>query len=197
MILNVARFRATSESQHERLIEAFRQLTAEHGIGAELHLAGAVSADAADRDLLMRCRRAAGDLRVFFHVNASRARLLQLYRRADAYWQDVGSAPDTADDMRESGAIALLEAMAAGCVCFGSGWKGSHIRDGSTGCVVTDADDLVRKTPQLLNPVAGRARLDLRRVAAAYASTFTASAVHARYRRVCDHAADAPAGAQP
>lgn len=193
--MNVAGFRASAEDHHQRLIEAFRQLTVEHGIAAELHLAGAVSADAADRDLVMRCRQAAADLRVFFHINASRARLLQLYRRADAYWHDTGTAADGNDGMRDSGAIALLEAMAAGCVCFGSGGKGSHIRDGSTGCAVSDAADIVAKTPRLLDPVAGRTKLELRRVAAAYASTFTAPALQARYRRVCGNAADTPAGA--
>lgn len=194
-ILNVAGFRAASEGHHQRLIEAFQRLTTEHGIAAELHLAGAVSADAADRDLLMRCRQAAADLRVFFHVNASRPRLLQLCRRADAYWHDTGPAAEGNGGGREAGAIALLEAMAAGCVCFGGG-KGSHIRDGSTGCVVSDGTDLAIKTPRLLDPVAGRARLELRRVAAAYASTFTAAALQARYRRVCADATDAPAGAQ-
>ncbi|MFO1156094.1 MAG: hypothetical protein U1E43_04675 [Rhodospirillales bacterium] len=196
VILNVNGFCAGREEHHQRLIETFRQLTVEHGVAAELHLAGAVSAQATDRELLMRCRRAAADLRVFFHINASRPRLLQLYRRADAYWHDVGPAADRDDGMRDSAAIALLEAMVAGCVCFGSGGKGSHIRDGSTGCAVSDAADLFVKMPRMLDPVAGRTRLELRRVAAAYALTFAAPALQARYRRACGIAADAPAGAQ-
>jgi len=196
VILNVAGFHAGSEDHHQRLIEAFRQLSVERGVAAELHLAGAVSAQAADRDLLMRCRQAAAELRVFFHINASRPRLLQLYRRADAYWHDAGPAADGKDGTRESAAIALLEAMAAGCVCFGSGGKGSHIRDGSTGCAVSDASDLIIKMPRMLDPVVGRARLELRRVAAGYASTFAAPALQARYWRVCGTTADAPAGAQ-
>ena len=186
-LLAIAAFRAAAPGPHASLIAALRELRAHPGVESSLHLAGTLAPDATDRDYLMQVRQAAEGLPVVFHVNASRARLRHLYQRAAVYWHDAEP------DGRRTGTVALLEAMTAGCLCLGSGDQDSHIRDGSTGCVVTGAADLAARTVRLLDPGAARARLEMRRIAAAHATLFAASTLQSRYQRFATAAVTARA----
>ncbi len=188
VILNIAAFRAAAPGPQGPLIAALRELRARSGIDATLHLAGTLAADADDRDFLMRCRQAAEGLPVVFHVNASRDRLCHLYRRAAVYWHDAGPAGEKSV-ARRGGTVALLEAMTAGCLCFGSGSKDFHLRDGSTGCIVAGAAELAVRTARLLDPGAARMRLEMRRLAATHAGLCAAAALQPHYRRIAIPAA--------
>ncbi|HYN38814.1 MAG TPA: glycosyltransferase, partial [Rhodospirillales bacterium] len=199
VILNVGRFGGPAAGRQQRLIEAFRLLAVNREMHFELHLAGAISADAADRDAVIRCRQTAGNLPVFFHVNATRRRLQQLYRRADAYWHDVAAAADSIPASPRV-SIALLEAMAAGLLCFAPASSAVPIGDGITGCIVDGASDLAGKTRQRL----ARGSTDAGSIpgrAAAAAAAYAPTALQPRYRRIAaaseESAAEGGGGSRP
>ena len=121
MIFHVGRFNALwrQDYKHQRtLVDAFRGLTSLHERGWRLHLAGSLDAGSADTNTIAELQRAADELPVEFHPNASFEVLRSLYRRASVYWHATGygSVPDQQPEKQEHFGITVVEAMSAGAV---------------------------------------------------------------------------------
>jgi O-antigen biosynthesis protein len=152
IILSVGRiFTGGHCKRQDLMIEAFGKML-DHGHGAtELHIAGALHAEPQHRRYFLRLQEMARGLPVFFHLNASRPRLEELYRDALVYWHAAGIGVDVirSPEQCEHFGIAIVEAMSAGCIAVvadrggpaeivENGRTGFHFRDGAELAAITN-----------------------------------------------------------
>ena len=166
MILHVGRFLAdsTEDERHHKnqgvLLEAFKKMTELHQAGWTLHFAGSRGSDTSFADSLVR--RAEG-FPVYFHFNAPRDELRELYREAAIYWHATGYGfdADTWPGKQEHFGITTVEAMSAAAVpvVYASGGQKEIVSDGVDGFCWNDLDQLAAETRKLANDDELRCRL--------------------------------------
>jgi glycosyltransferase involved in cell wall biosynthesis len=169
IILHVGRFIADSvedERHHKRqdlLIETFKRMTDLHQRGWQLHFTGSLSTDKKTRMFVDTLRHAAEGLPVFFHFNAPRDELRELYRSAAIYWHATGSGVDADKypSTQEHFGISTVEAMSAGAVpvVYATGGQKEIVTDEVDGYWWTDIDRLMNQTRRLANDDKLRFRL--------------------------------------
>jgi glycosyltransferase involved in cell wall biosynthesis len=169
IILHVGRFIADSvedERHHKRqdlLIETFKRMTDLHQRGWQLHFTGSLSTDKKTRMFVDTLRHAAEGLPVFFHFNASRDELRELYRSAAIYWHATGYGVDADKypSTQEHFGISTVEAMSAGAVpvVYATGGQKEIVTDEVDGYWWTDIDRLMNQTRRLANDDELRSRL--------------------------------------
>ena len=155
-IVNVGRFTLGGHcKRQDTMVEAFRELVAATKRPVELHLAGSLGDSSADRAYLTSLHRAAQDLPVSFHVNATAEEIHDLYRGASVYWHMTGAKDDVKrmPERFEHFGITVGEAMSAGAIpiTLRHGGPGEIIRDGRDGFLVSDAEELRDKTLALMD----------------------------------------------
>jgi glycosyltransferase involved in cell wall biosynthesis len=155
VILSVGRFFAPGRGHAKKqleMVEAFARMCAGGLTGWELHLVGGCSPE--DAGYLDQVRRAARDLPVVLHVDASGAEVDALYRRASLYWHATGLGEDLdADPVRaEHFGITTVEAMSAGAVpvVIAAGGQPEIVTDGVDGVLFRSADELVTASTALI-----------------------------------------------
>jgi glycosyltransferase involved in cell wall biosynthesis len=161
IILHVGRFIADSvedERHHKRqdlLLETFKRMTDLHQRGWELHFAGSLSTDGKSKTFADTLMRAAAGSPVFFHFNAAREELRQLYRSASIYWHATGYGvdPDKYPSTQEHFGISTVEAMSAGAVpvVYATGGQKEIVTDEVNGYWWTNIDRLAVQTRRLAN----------------------------------------------
>lgn len=114
-ILSVGRFFGyLKDKKHIELISVFKDFLANHDVKDwSLHLAG--SAGEGDKDYLSQLKKMAEKLPVCFYPNLSYKKLINLYGESSIYWHAAGFKETDPTKMEHFG-IAVVEAMAAGCV---------------------------------------------------------------------------------
>jgi GT2 family glycosyltransferase/glycosyltransferase involved in cell wall biosynthesis len=156
VILSVGRFAPGGHCKRQDvMIEAFRRLSLHNpSLGAELHLAGSLAADLPARNYLRDLMQAAGDLRVYFHIDPTADQLKALYRRARLYWHLTGAGADLVlhPERAEHFGIAIVEAMSAGVapVALRAGGPAEIISNGRDGFLIDTPAELVERTQTLL-----------------------------------------------
>ena len=174
MILGVGRFFVEGHAKRQDLmIQAFKTLHATHP-EASLHLVGSLPPDPACHKYLLRLRRQAEGLPVFFHINAAAPDLAQLYASASLYWHLAGYGVEQAltPHRCEHFGGTVVEAMAAGCIplVVNRGGPAEIVGEGEAGLVFEDLDKLVALSDRLLSLPAEAPELETRRQAAVTAS---------------------------
>ncbi|HUY25297.1 MAG TPA: glycosyltransferase [Candidatus Saccharimonadales bacterium] len=155
-ILSVGRFfQGGHEKRHDVMIKALGELVSATGQADryELHLVGTAMHKWGSRAYLSRLERLARDLPVQFHVNASAQDLQHLLDDCDVYWHAAGfgvSAQHHPERLEHFG-IAIVEAMAHGCIPFayGAGGPAEIISSGVDGYLYQSAEELITVTREL------------------------------------------------
>lgn len=168
IILNVGRFIADKDDERHHkgqglLLEAFKRMTDLHRDGWELHFAGSVGADNDSVEFAQTLLQNVGSFPVFFHLNAPREEIRDLYRTATIYWHATGYGFDgnKYPAKQEHFGIATVEAMSAAAVpvVYSSGGQKEIVSDGVDGFWWEDIDGLAHHTRKLVNDPALRWRL--------------------------------------
>jgi glycosyltransferase involved in cell wall biosynthesis len=168
LILNVGRFiaDANDERNHKNqalLVEAFKRMVDLHRDGWELHFAGSVAGDENSIEYVQRLEREACGFPIFFHFNASRSELQNLYQSAFIYWHATGHGFDSDEHpaKQEHFGITTVEAMSAGAVplVYGSGGQKEIVTQGVDGLFWTEMDDLISQTKALIDDRSFQQRL--------------------------------------
>jgi len=122
IIVSVGRFFENSgnnnHKRHDFLVETFADLKDLQAEGWELHLIGSVAEDIGGLKYILHLLRIAQGAPIYFHFNAPRKEVQELYNRATIYWHATGygSDPQKYPDKQEHFGITTVEAMSAGCV---------------------------------------------------------------------------------
>jgi glycosyltransferase involved in cell wall biosynthesis len=168
MILHVGRFiAAANDERHNKgqplMLDAFTSLPELHSDGWELHFAGSVAPDKRSMSFAESTVQKANGLPVFFHFNAAREEIRDLYRRAAIYWHATGcgSDADRYPAKQEHFGISTVEAMSAGAVpvVYASGGQTEIVTDGVDGFWWRDLDALKSQTLRLAADQSLRCRL--------------------------------------
>lgn len=166
LIINVGRFFAKTDVNHHKrqdfMIENFVRLKKLHAEGWELHLIGSVAEDADALRYILDLFKKAQGYPVFFHFNAPRADVKQLYNRASVYWHATGYGSDAKKypQKQEHFGIVTVEAMSAGCipVVINSAGQRESVRHGEDGYLWQTPEELQRYTTKVatLSPSEGK-----------------------------------------
>lgn len=169
MILHVGRFIADKDDdeRHHKgqslMLDAFKRLTDFHNDGWELHLAGSIAPDKRSAMFAKTIVQNAAGFPVFFHFNAAREEIKDLYRRAAIYWHATGYGFDTEihPAKQEHFGISTVEAMSAGAapVVYASGGQKEIVSDGMDGFWWNDIEELIRQTVRLIQDTTLRCRM--------------------------------------
>ena len=169
MILHVGRFIAdndTDERHHKGqglMLDAFKCLTDLHNDGWELHFVGSIAPDKRSANFAKTVERNAAGFPVFFHFNAAREEVRDLYRRAAIYWHATGygSDVDRYPAKQEHFGISTVEAMSAGAVpvVYASGGQKEIVTDGMDGFWWNDIEGLISQTLRLIEDSTLRCRM--------------------------------------
>ena len=175
MILHVGRFIAEKdkdERQHKgqrQLLDTFKSLTDLHNDGWELHFAGSIGPDKQSASFAKTIVESAGGFPVFFHFNAAREEIRDLYRRAAIYWHATGFGfdVDKYPSKQEHFGISTVEAMSAGAVpvVYASGGQKEIVTDGVDGFWFSDMTGLAKHTAELVTDPDLRSRLGQQAIA--------------------------------
>ena len=159
MIMHVGRFIAdtkTDERHHKGqalMLDAFKRLTDLHKDGWELHFVGSIAPDKRSAKFARKIVQNAAGLPVFFHFDAAREEIRDLYRRAAIYWHATGYGFDVKKHpaKQEHFGISTVEAMSAGAVpvVYASGGQQEIVTDKVDGFWWTDIDALISHTATL------------------------------------------------
>lgn len=167
MILHVGRFIAGNDERDQKgqglMLEAFKSLTDLHNEGWELHFVGSIGPDKHSANLAKRVVQNANGFPVFFHFNAAREEIRDLYRTAAIYWHATGYGFDVHKypAKQEHFGIATVEAMSGGAVpvVYASGGQKEIVTDGVDGFWWDDIEGLTSQTTRLVNDTTLRCRL--------------------------------------
>lgn len=152
IILNVGRFTKTlHDKSQSTLLETFRLLVKDGLKGWRLILTGGSKGSGGLVDGL---KRKAVGLPVEIRTDVSFAEVKDFYAKAKIFWTAAGFGINEGENPEkvEHFGIALVEAMAAGCVSFAVG-KGGHkeiIEDGENGYFWQSVEDLKTSTLALM-----------------------------------------------
>lgn len=150
-ILSVGRFSSyLRDKKHKELIEAFKKLYDSKKVSDwSMDLVG--SAAKGDMGYIDELRKIAAGFPVNFYPNLEYDELVDLYGQSSIYWHASGLDEDDPTKMEHFG-IAIVEAMAAGCVPIIIG-KGGHeeiVEDGQTGFLWNNLDELCDLTIKII-----------------------------------------------
>jgi glycosyltransferase involved in cell wall biosynthesis len=168
IILHVGRFIADrDDGRHHKgqglLLEAFKQMTDLHREGWELHFAGSVATDEYSETFTRKLMQDAGGIPVFFHFNAARHEIRDLFQSAAIYWHATGYGfnVDTCPARQEHFGISTVEAMSAAAVpvVYSSGGQKEIVTDEVDGLWWDHIEGLINQTQRLANDPALRCRL--------------------------------------
>ncbi|MDO8619193.1 MAG: glycosyltransferase [Candidatus Daviesbacteria bacterium] len=150
-ILSVGRFFGYSKSKkHEVLINAFKELVAEHGLpDFSLYLAGAASEG--DQDYLDELKALSSGYKIFLYPNIDLKTLRKLFGESEIYWHAAGFG-ETDPKKFEHFGITCVEAMAAGCipVVINKGGLREIVDNGLNGYLYNNVDELKEHTLVLI-----------------------------------------------
>lgn len=159
MILHVGRFVANNNNaeQHHKgqglMLDAFKRLTHLHQDGWELHFVGSIGPDKRSAKFVKKIVQKAAGLPVFFHFDAAREEIKDLYRRAAIYWHVTGYGSDAKKypAKQEHFGISTVEAMSAGAVpvIYASGGQQEIVTDKVDGFWWNEIDPLLIQTAML------------------------------------------------
>lgn len=188
IIISVGRFFAKTEVNHHKrhdfLVERFAKMKNLHNKGWQLHLVGSVAEDADTLKYILSLLNAAQGSPIFFHFNAPREELKQLFNRAQIYWHATGYGSDARKhpEKQEHFGITTVEAMSAGCIPIvinSAGQRESVTED--CGLLWNSAEELATYTNKVaLMPAAKRKHMQAAAVHAAARFNDTAFAKQAR-----------------
>lgn len=153
IILSVGRFSQLMQSKRQDvLVDVFKSLMKNGLKGWRLILAG--GSEIGGSEYVKKLKVMAKGLPVEIKENASFLNIIDLYGKASIYWSASGYGVDEGclPQKTEHFGIAVVEAMAAGCVPVVLG-KGGHreiINDGEDGLLWEQKTDLAKKTLLLL-----------------------------------------------
>jgi glycosyltransferase involved in cell wall biosynthesis len=155
IILGVGRFFTGGHcKRHDVMIEVFRSLLESAPPGTELHLLGSLHPENQHRNYFLNLQNISQGLPVFFHPNASREAMEDLYRRAFIYWHAAGIGVDISVEPEkcEHFGITVIEAMSAGCipVVMGCGGPAKLVDHGRTGFCFSSTDEMAELTKRVL-----------------------------------------------
>lgn len=169
MILHVGRFIAGNDDGEWQpkgqalMLDTFKCLTDLHNEGWELHFVGSIGPDKRSAKFAKTVVQNAAGFPVFFHFNATREEVRDLYRRAAIYWHATGYGfdVDRYPAKQEHFGIATVEAMSAGAipVVYASGGQKEIVADGVDGVWWNDVDGLISQTVRLAEDPALRCKL--------------------------------------
>ena len=161
IILNVGRFipeiddDVRHDKRQEILLDAFKGMTDLHSEGWQLHFAGSVGSDKSSESFASRLMKQGAGVPVFFHFNAARDEMRDLYRRAAIYWHATGYGFDMHEypAKQEHFGITTVEAMSAGAVpiVYSTGGQREIVTNAVDGLWWDDIDGLVLQTRRLVN----------------------------------------------
>lgn len=159
MILHVGRFIANNknDAQHHKgqglILDAFKRLTDLHKEGWQLHFVGSIGPDKRSAKFAKKIVQKATGFPVFFHFDAAREEIKDLYRRAAIYWHATGYGFDVKKypAKQEHFGISTVEAMSAGAVpvVYASGGQQEIVTDRVDGFWWNEIDQLIIKTAML------------------------------------------------
>ena len=118
-ICSVGRFFTLGHGKkQEILIDAFKKFYDRHGRKWELHLVGGLGDEPSSVEFFKYLKEQSKDYPVFFHINASRQEVEDVYLRSKIYWHATGFGED--EEMYpvrfEHFGIAPIEALSAKCI---------------------------------------------------------------------------------
>lgn len=154
MILSVGRFSQLMQSKKQDvLVEVFKSLSKKELTGWRLVLAG--GSEVGGADYVKKLKAVAKGFPVEIKENASFSEVIELYGKASIYWSASGFGADERlqPQKTEHFGIAVVEAMAAGCVPVVLG-KGGHreiVKPGENGFLWTEKGELISQTVRLAN----------------------------------------------
>jgi glycosyltransferase involved in cell wall biosynthesis len=194
IILSIEKFSGREHNlRYDIVIEGIKCLI-EAGVDAELHLVCPLQLHL--REIFNRhsdelqyyheVRQRTEGLPVHFHMNAVPTVVSDLLSRANIYWHTAGFEIDPlfSPEKCEHSGIAVLEAMASGCIPFvvASGAPVEFVRDKDTGFQYTSLHELVLKTHTIMLNPAGAATISQRAIQEA--RRFSDEAFIANWRRI-------------
>jgi GT2 family glycosyltransferase/glycosyltransferase involved in cell wall biosynthesis len=189
-VIGVGRFFTGGHNKrHDVMIEAFKQLVDKNpDLPVNLCLAGASHKEAQHREHLIMLREKAADLPVKFHVDVSRGRLDDLYRRSKIYYHAAGWGVDPTEtpERVEHFGITILEAMSAGCVpiVYSVGGPIEIVKHGVNGIAVGSIAEMADWTERLLRNWDSPSIVEMRANALATAKSYGKEAFRSRAREI-------------
>lgn len=151
IILSVARFFPHLHSKNQsQILTAFKRLKGSSPLFKDYKLVLVGGLKDEDREYFNGLKKLASkDRAITFKPNVSNAELLSFYGKASYFWHFTGFGVDgkTNPEMVEHFGIAPLEAMATGGItfCFNAGGPREFIKDGETGFLFSEIDEIVEK----------------------------------------------------
>lgn len=157
VILSVGRFFPHLHSkQHKVIIETFKKLrrSSPNFKSFRLILAGSLKDE--DKEYFNDLKKlTTDDPSITFKPNLDFDKLYELYKLSRFFWHFTGFGVDEEKhpEMVEHLGITPLEAMAAGCItfCYNAGGPKEIIKDGETGFLFNNEEELIQKTLFVLN----------------------------------------------
>lgn len=157
IILSLGRFSQLLQAKRQDvLINVFKKMIDKGLSNWKLILAGAT--DIGGESVFNQLKRQAKSYPIEFLENPDFKTITKLYSRAKIFWSASGYGIDEEKEPEkvEHFGIAIVEAMAAGCVplVIGKGGAREIIKEGKTGFLWEDEKGLIRMTQDLIvNPV--------------------------------------------
>ena len=176
-ILSIGRFaRGGHNKRQDVLIDAFRLLHRQHA-HVTLCLVGSCASDPQSQQHLQSLHKRAEGLPIHFHTNAPAQALQTLLQTSTLYWHAAGYGVDPATEPHrcEHFGIAVVEAMAAGCIplVFPAGGPAEIVQHGLNGLHWTTPDQLASQSASLLSQTDADALAGISALARRTAETFS------------------------
>jgi glycosyltransferase involved in cell wall biosynthesis len=180
-VLSIGRFFDRSFGHCKKqdvLVDAWSEWESSGGppSGWRLRLLG--GADAASRDYVLDLRRRTIETRASVEVNVERQVITDALATSAIFWHagGFGEDPDRHPDRFEHFGIAVVEAMAAGCVpvVYGAAGPAEIVSDGVDGFHWTTVPGLITATRRLIDEPELRARMSAAAIARAGEFSFAA-----------------------
>ncbi|MDO8610354.1 MAG: glycosyltransferase [bacterium] len=159
MICSVGRFFTLGHGKkQEVMIEAFKKIYDSGHTDWQLHLVGGLSNEPSSIELAKKLKYDAFGYPIFFHFNASRQKVEDIYLKSRIYWHAAGFGESEHENpiRFEHFGIAPVEAMSAGCIpiLYNAGGLAEIIKVVGLNdklYVFNTIDDLIKKTADYLS----------------------------------------------